>query len=130
MKEIILKIEEKEFEHDYRNYDGFIISTNSQTIKIGISSGQSCCESFGCIITNDTTEECIGTEIIRVEIVDEVLNNKEIDEISYSECGGTMFVNIVTNIGVLQFAAYNSHNGYYGHESVLVSKQLTEIEVF
>ena len=26
--------------------------------------------------------------------------------------------------GYLQFVAYNSHNGYYGHEAVLISKQL------
>jgi len=27
----------------------------------------------------------------------------------------TMFINIDTSEGLLQFAAYNSHNGYYGH---------------
>ena len=28
-----------------------------------------------------------------------------------------MFVNINTSNGLLQFAAYNNHNGYYGHNA-------------
>ncbi len=39
-----------------------------------------------------------------------------------------MFVNLETNVGLLQFVAYNSHNGYYGHDAVLVSKQLNLTE--
>ena len=34
-----------------------------------------------------------------------------------------MFVNINTSNGALQFAAYNEHNGYYGHEAVVISEK-------
>jgi hypothetical protein len=37
-------------------------------------------------------------------------------------------VNIDTDRGQLQFVAYNEHNGYYGHNAVVVSKQLTHEE--
>lgn len=126
--EKILKIEEgtfsiKEGEYD-NNFDGFQIITDLQTIKIGISDYQSCCENFGCIITNDDINEFIDSELISISIVDNALNNKKIDEIECLDCGGAMFVNLETSEGLLQFIAYNSHNGYYGHEAVLISKQL------
>jgi hypothetical protein len=35
-----------------------------------------------------------------------------------------MFVDIETDRGVLQFVAYNAHNGYYGHKARVQSTQL------
>lgn len=129
--EKILRIEEADFktaEMYWSSYEGYQIITDQQTIKIGISSGQSCCENFGCIITNDETSEFLGAELISISIVDTALNNKKIEELEYLDEGGAMFVNLETNKGLLQFVAYNSHNGYYGHEAVLVSKQLNTSE--
>lgn len=129
--EKILRIEQKNFktkERDWGGYDGYEIVTNEQTIQIGISDGQSCCESFGCITTNDDTTEFLGAKLNGISITDKVLNNKKIEEIEYLDEGGAMFVNLETNKGLLQFVAYNSHNGYYGHEAVLVSKQLNKTE--
>lgn len=128
--EKIIKIEQSEFFKDENNesnwysFDGFVITTNIQTIKIGISNFQSCCENFGCIITNDNIEEFIDSELKDIYIVDNSLNNKKIEELEYLDCGGVMFVNFETSEGLLQFVAYNAHNGYYGHEAVLISKQL------
>lgn len=125
--EKILRIEETNFktkEGDWRGYDGYQIITDQQTIKIGISNEQCCCENFGCIITNDEIKEFIGAELFGISITDTALNNKNIEELEYLDCGGAMFVNLETSEGLLQFVAYNSHNGYYGHEAVLVSKQL------
>jgi hypothetical protein len=125
--EKILRIEETNFkkkERNWKGYDGYQIITDQQTIQIGISDGQSCCENFGCIITNDETKEFIGSELLGISITDTALNNKKIEELEYLDCGGAMFVNLETSEGLLQFVAYNSHNGYYGHEAVLVSKQL------
>ena len=51
-----------------------------------------------------------------------------IEELEYLDSGGAMFVNLETSEGLLQFVAYNAHNGYYGHEAVLVSKQLNHEE--
>lgn len=129
--EKILRIESVNFnvkQKDYYKYDGYQIITDQQTIKIGISNESCCCERFGCIITNDDIEEFIGAELKRVSITDTALNNKDISEISYLDCGGAMFVNLETSVGLLQFVAYNSHNGYYSHEAVLISKQLNNTE--
>jgi len=35
-----------------------------------------------------------------------------------------MFVDLLTNIDVIQFVAYNEHNGYYGHTASVSSNQL------
>ena len=129
--EKILRIEETNFktkERSWDGYDGYQIITDRQTIQIGISDSQSCCEKFGCIITNDEIKEFIGAELLGISITDTALNNKKIEEIEYLDCGGAMFVNLETSEGLLQFVAYNSHNGYYGHEAVLISKQLNHDE--
>jgi len=125
--EKILRIEETNFKTKKGScggYDGYQIITDQQTIQIGISDSQVCCESFGCIITNDETKEFIGAELLGISITDTALNNKKIEEIEYLDCGDAMFVNLETSEGLLQFVAYNSHNGYYGHDAVLISKQL------
>lgn len=38
------------------------------------------------------------------------------------DAGSAMFINVETTKGLLQFVAYNEHNGYYGHDVLLVSK--------
>ena len=129
--EKILRIEKTTFKKtkdDWQSFDGFQIITDLQTIQIGISNEQCCCESFDCIITNDETKEFIGAELKSLAIVNTALNNKKIEELEYLECGGAMFVNLETSEGLLQFVAYNAHNGYYGHEAVLVSNQLNHEE--
>lgn len=129
--ERIKSIEAKVFKvkpDSWGSYDGYEIVTNEQIIQIGISSGQSCCESFGCIITNDDITEFIGAKLKGVSITDTALNNKKIEELEYLDSGGAMFVNLETSKGLLQFVAYNAHNGYYGHEAVLISKQLNHEE--
>ena len=122
----IIRIEEKTFTLDkhYGAYDGFEIITEDQTIQIGIDNGQSCCEKWGCVITNDDTTEFIGATILGVSLTDKNMYNKQIEALEYIDAGGVMFVNIETDKGLLQFCAYNSHNGYYGHDAVLISKQL------
>lgn len=129
--EKILKIEEKKFktkDSDWSSYDGFEITTNLQVIRIGISDYQSCCENYGCIITNDDCSDFINAELKSIEIVDEILDHKIIEPIDDLYEGGAMFVNLETSEGLLQFVAYNAHNGYYGHDAVLLSKQLNHEE--
>ena len=129
--EKILKIEYvtfKQKENDWQNFDGYQIITDSQTIKIGISNSQCCCEDFGILTTNDNIEDFVESELISIEIVDSALNNKKLEELEYLDCGGAMFVNFNTTKGLLQLVAYNAHNGYYGHDAVLISKQLNHEE--
>lgn len=130
--EKIISISEGSFkitEKDWTEYDGYKIVTNIQTIQFGISNGQSCCESWGSLITNDNEKDFIDAQILGISLTDTALNNKKIEELEYLDCGSVMFVNIETSKGLLQFAAYNSHNGYYGHNAVLLSKQLNHTEV-
>ncbi len=128
--EKILKIEQIENHEvgEYYSCDGYKITTDKQEILILISNGQSCCESWGYFSSNDDFSDFIGSDLLEIKTVDTALNvsamTKAVGE--YGVCdGGLLFVNLETNKGTLQFAAYNSHNGYYGHSAYLISKQLT-----
>ena len=108
-------------EKSYYNYEGYIIKTEDETIKLGISNMQSCCENFGYYMSEDNINEFIGAELINIELCDTALNVSKLDD-CYE--GDNMFVNIITDKGTLQFVAYNQHNGYYGHDAVVISKNL------
>lgn len=104
-------------------YDGFIITLEDDTqIKMGISNGQSCCEQWGYLISEDSLEQFIGAEYHGVEVVNEKLETVSMRNIYEGSC---MFVNIKTSEGVVQFVAYNEHNGYYGHQAVVVEDGTT-----
>lgn len=125
-KEKIIKIEERTFRQSYNDYDGYQIYTTDQNIFIGIDSIQNCCENWGYIVSEDDISSFIGSELLNVEIVDTQLKNielqlKELDVYN----GQAIFINLVTSAGILQFAVYNDHNGYYGHEVIIRSNQLT-----
>lgn len=125
--EKILRIEETNFkrkESDWNNYEGYQIITDKQTIKLGISDGQSCCERSGYFMSEDDFSEFIGANLIDLAITDTCLNTKKLEAEELYE-SDLMFVNLNTNKGLLQFVAYNSHNGYYGHSAVVVSQQLS-----
>ena len=123
MSERIIRIEEDvTFSDDLCLYDGFFVVTDQQTIKVGISNYTTCCERWGYFLTNDDLSEFIGAELLEVKLVDKCLSVSKAPEI-YE--GDVMFVNFETSKGTLQFVAYNEHNGYYGHDAVVLSKQLT-----
>ena len=109
-----------------QNYDGWIITTEDDVIKVGISNSQDCCENWGYVTTMDDPNEFVGSNLINMKITDTAL--KEIDIPSGSECS-VMFVTFSTNKGDFQLVTYNDHNGYYGHDSVVVSKELNHSEV-
>lgn len=105
-------------DNQYTSYDGLVVSLdNGKDVKVGIDNGQSCCENWGYITSEDNYEDFIGAELISVSGVDSKLAHVELPDV-YE--GDTMFVNFVTSEGVLQFVAYNEHNGYYSHEAVLI----------
>lgn len=136
MSEKILKIEE--IENYVKNkladkwrepkYDGYKITTTNQEIFILIENCQSCCENWGYITSEDEAyfNNYIGSELLRVELTDTELRNYELDT---SWGGDAMFVDLVTSEGVLQFVLYNLHNGYYGHEVLVISEQLNHSEI-
>jgi hypothetical protein len=122
--ETILKIEETTFD----GKDGFVITTSEQSIKLGIDNGQSCCENWGYFMSEDDTSDFIGAKLIDVKITDTLLKPNDEFDVNDMYEGDVMFVNVETDKGLLQFVAYNEHNGYYGHEACVISKQLNESE--
>lgn len=126
MEKIIAIVEIDETE-GYTSYSGFMIKTTKQNIKLLIDNMQSCCENWGYFMSEDDLGSFIGSEVLNVSLTDTALNTKKVDEIGIYE-GDTMFVNIETSNGLLQFVAYNEHNGYYGHEAKVISEQLNHSE--
>lgn len=125
--EYILKIEEYAGVESWNSMSGYIITTNKQVIKLLIEDIQQCCESFGYFMSEDNLNEFIGAELLDIKITDTELKEgllKQHDLNSTWFEGGIMFVDIVTSKGILQFVAYNDHNGYYGHYAKVVSEQL------
>lgn len=103
-------------------YDGLMITTDEQVIKIGINNQGQCCEHFGTITSHDDLNDFIGANLIDIQIVDDTLNSTVFDQsLEYAQ---VMFVNINTTKGTLQLVMYNDHNGYYSHDVVIESTQL------
>lgn len=123
MTEKILQIVETEDE----NYDGWLIKTTKQTIQILIANGQSCCENWGYFVSEDAVENYINSHLLSINIVDEALNVEKFEQTTGAWVDDAVFVNLETSKGTLQFAVYNSHNGYYGHEIKILSDQIEEI---
>lgn len=101
------------------SYEGFVVTTNKRRIRVGISTGQSCCEVTGYFTSEDDPKTFIGKRLMSVAVVDELLNKTQLDSLDCLDQGGVMFVNFETEDGTLQFVCYNSHNGYYGHEAIV-----------
>lgn len=99
-------------------YDGVHIKTEKNDIYFLISNGQNCCEDWGylCSESEDNYKEFIGAEYRGYNSVETDLVKSIKGDYDYASSGGTMFLNVKTNKGVLQFAVYNFHNGYYGHK--------------
>jgi hypothetical protein len=128
MGEVINSIYEGDFKRkddDWSSFEGFVIQTSKQTIKIGISSGQSCCENSGYMISEDDTSMFLQSELLNITLTDTNMFVKEFEE-EWIDYDSAMFVNIETNKGTFQIAVYNEHNGYYGHDVFIESNQLKE----
>lgn len=135
MAETIEKIEEfRENEGWYSAKAGYKVTTNEQTITLAIDDESSCCESWGYFLTEDDPDNFIGAELLGVEVVDRNRSTKVLFTTGYGtvkgdgreihdlDSGDVMFVDIRTDRGVLQFVAYNAHNGYYGHTASVVTR--------
>jgi hypothetical protein len=117
--------------------EGWKIETTEQVITLAISNGQSCCENWGYLMSEDWTGKFLEAELRGISLTDTNRTKKtfsgkwtaEMEEknptaIFIEQEGQVMFVDIETDKGTLQFVAYNSHNGYYGHRVRVSSKQL------
>lgn len=139
--EKILNIEEcfgfNGVEDAWCEQDGFKITTTEQEIYLVIDNMQCCCENWGYFMSEEKNmNKFIGAELLNIKITDTLSNSITKETLTKREFelnddgsidiyeGGIMFVDIITSNGVLQFIAYNEHNGYYGHEAWVISKQL------
>ena len=129
MEKIIGIDEVEKMIDDWQRMEGYKVTTTDQEIELLIDNNQSCCESWGYFWCNEKPQDFVGAELRGITLTDKELNaafmNEDAEDI-YE--GGIMFVNLDTDRGVLQFVAYNSHNGYYGHEARITSKQLEHSE--
>jgi hypothetical protein len=101
------------------DFDGYAIETTHRVIKVGISNYQSCCENWGYLTTNDDLQDFVDTKLLGVKIVDTALKVEPIKEKDFYEAS-LMFVNFETSHGTMQLVAYNDHNGYYGHDAIVL----------
>ena len=99
--------------NNWQLMDGYKISTDCTKILVLISNGQSCCENWGYMSSDDDLSQFIGTDLREINLTDTALNKKNVKE--FYDAGGVQFVDFVTNKGTFQLAVYNGHNGYYGH---------------
>lgn len=109
----------------FSSMDGYKITTDKHLFFVLIDNGQSCCEDWGYLSSDDDLEYYIEADLVSVDLVDSALNQKVLDasgEYGYEE-GGIKFINFKTSKGVLQLAVYNAHNGYYGHGIVFAKDQ-------
>lgn len=106
----------------YSSMDGYKVETDQHIFYVLIDNGQSCCESWGYLSSEDDLALFINTNLLEIKLTDTALNQKAVEKSGYYEdSGGIQFVDFVTNNGVFQLAVYNAHNGYYGH-GILVAK--------
>jgi hypothetical protein len=108
-----------------RHLSGYRIETSKNEYKLLIDNQQDCCENWGYLSSDDDINSYLGSELLEISIVDESLKSTKIkmkskhlsdDDVKGRGDMNAMFINLETSEGLLQFAVYNSHNGYYGHE--------------
>lgn len=112
---------------NYSKKDGFEINTEKHQWLILIDNSQSCCESWGYITSDDDLEKYVGKTLTDVRLTDTALNTEYVEKSGvYGDLdgGGIQFVDFIFDDNlVLQFAVYNSHNGYYGHDILIVKDE-------
>lgn len=127
MAEVIQNIEPWKGKVRYSEMAGFKVTTAQRDIILAIDDESSCCESWGYFLTEDRPAKYVGAALLDVCLTDTNRSTKSFssDWNTEGECldeGDVMFVDIVTDMGTLQFVAYNAHNGYYGHTAIVFSR--------
>lgn len=103
----------------YTTYDGITIETEDEVIYFVIENGQNCCENWGTYLyTPEKLENYVGADYLGYteSTCEQIVNSLKNEYVSPDE---TCFLNIKTSKGDIDYAVYNSHNGYYSHDVVL-----------
>ena len=105
-----------------KRFDGYAIETTGNQYLVLIENGQQCCENFGYFASEDNTSDFIGKSIESFSFVDTELDTSSFscgDRVEYKK--NIQFFDLrFTDGSVLQFAVYNAHNGYYGHDILIM----------
>jgi hypothetical protein len=134
MKEKIINIKEvHDVELKYAaisRAEGYLINTEKATYYFLIEQDQCCCESFGYLSTPDDFNDFVGADLLSIKrvTVNDCVKQNDLEERMNQKYdpAQTMFINIETSNGLLQFAAYNEHNGYYGHFVIMGRLEIIE----
>ena len=118
----IRSLDDFEFPDD-DDYEGYEVVTDKQRILFGISNQSGCCENWGHVASEDNLEQFVGADLLEITKTDEGFETTKLGVGDVYD-GGAVFVTFKTSNGPLQFAVYNSHNGYYGHNVRFESEQL------
>lgn len=103
-------------------YDGYEVVTTNNVYKVLIENDRQCCEDWGYACTEDCADDYIGAELLGIRLTDTQRGSMVVGEFTDGKfCHDNIqFVDFITNEGVFQLAVYNDHNGYYGHDILLI----------
>lgn len=107
----------------WATFEGYEIATDKHAYKVVINNIQSCCETWGyCVCNEEATERYIGKVLVDVRLTDTALSTKKLKECDVDPLyANIQFVDFCFADGdVLQLAVYNEHNGYYGHDILVI----------
>lgn len=109
-------------EHFNDTFDGLCITTERRKIKVLISSPTLCCENAGTAMFKPFGMEVLGARVLSIcwgnkvkQDSDTVIDSmddplpQDWEDVQYA------VVDVMTDRGLIQLAAYNDHNGYYPH---------------
>ena len=102
-----------------RSMDGYEVTCANHRVLVLIDNGQSCCESWGYMSSEDNLSQFVGATLRDIKLTDTGCNTKMIEEEKSIYEGGIQFVDFITSKGDFQLAVYNAHNGYYGHGIII-----------
>lgn len=117
--EEVIDIKFPDNEDYWEEFSGYKIITNQTELYLVIRSEQQCCEHFGYLISEDDFSKFIGTRLNRVKVTDKNRQSVEYEIKGRDSEYQAIFIDLNTDHGTLQFTAYNSHNGYYGHNVIV-----------
>lgn len=107
--------------YETQHEDGVqIILSDGTEVLFTIANGQYCCEDWGYIssIGNEDAQNFVGSVVHDISVVtkvnsDYITNTLDKERVDYDNA---YFIRVETDQGDLEFAVYNEHNGYYGHD--------------
>lgn len=114
-----------ELPREYSSWEGYEFKVGIDVYHFLIEGGQQCCERSGYFDTSYDLEDFAGAKLLSLDIVNTGLGvvdllEKHVGFEFHDVEENVMFVNLNTDAGLLQLAVYNSHNGYYGHDVVVL----------